>query len=245
MSSETPGLPRESGKCEKSVPSARAGDPMHSDYARRQVLAATVTFCIGVAVITLARPLLGASLGIGRPFPEDMRSFRTLAAIVAAATILYLLIRRYDGDFRALIVVSLGLFGISEVVSFAAAAGARAPFPSYAVLFGIAAGVYAMLALFASAACPPTPCDSSRPALVAAAVSICAVSFSGAMAAMTGNREFRITQNYLSLILLGAAFIHAALRLLGPFGRIAPSAERSREEGEARAATPPSDDGAA
>ncbi|MCX7805725.1 MAG: hypothetical protein N3A38_11130 [Planctomycetota bacterium] len=239
-----PDLPRNgAGPSEEKPP--RAGserrDGAGAGIVGRQVLSATVTFCAGVIFITLARLLFPAYSGMAGVWSDGMRSFWSLCGIVVAATALYLALRRDEGDFRALVLVALGLFGISEIAACFSDSGSCAARAVAPILFRIAAGVYSMLAVFAFLTCPPPAGDALRaaPAIGAAATGI--VSFSGTAAVIWNDAALRRAEEIASMVLIGLTAAYIILRLYAstsgtgsPAGQTGPGNGRGAGDGGRR-----------
>jgi hypothetical protein len=122
-----------------SVPesSARRRPPRHP-----QTLASVLTFCFGLLLV----PLILSWWGIG-----PLTQLNSLRVVTAGATVLYLLLRVDEGDFRALFCVSLIIFVGQEVLVYASRAYGTLSFQGLAVFLAFASAIYSSLALTAAA----------------------------------------------------------------------------------------------
>jgi len=107
-----------------------------------QTLASVLTFCFGLLLV----PLILSWWGIG-----PLTQLNSLRAVTVAATLLYLLLRVDEGDFRALFCVSLVIFVGQEVLVYASRAYGTLSFQGLAVFLAFASAIYSSLALTAAA----------------------------------------------------------------------------------------------
>ncbi|MCW8131048.1 MAG: hypothetical protein KIS92_11925 [Planctomycetota bacterium] len=139
-----------------------------------QILAAAVTFCLGLLVVRVVLgfwlPMRFAALSVGGD------PLILLEAAAAAGTIMYVLLRGEEGDFRALFVVTLLFFLAQEGMSFIASAYGLLQFRVYALVVAFATTVYASLGVIAAAYDGDAPAEHSRRPLLAACGVIMALS---------------------------------------------------------------------
>ncbi len=203
---------------------------------KRQVLSATITFCVGVVMITLARPLLMAGPGAAGAWSSGgVQSFWGLCGIVLAATALYMAIRKDEGDFKALVVVAMALFGVSEISAYFSGFVSSASPSILPILFRIAAGVYSLLAVLAFLTCPPPAGDALRAASAIAAAAIGIVSFSGTAAAILNDAALRRAEEVASFVLLGLTASYMAVRLYASLRRPEDSVRQTNFEASTKA----------
>jgi hypothetical protein len=120
------------------------GQPRPAPEAERaagSVCSAVLTFCAGLAGVWVF-------FYFRQPAVLGALTLLVCACILGAA--LYLLLRREEGDFRALALVGLGLFALQELFSYLALVHGLLRFHEPGVLFAFASAVYSALALFAS-----------------------------------------------------------------------------------------------
>lgn len=134
-----------------------------------QVLAAAVTFCLGLLVVRVVLgfwlPMRFAALSVGGD------PLILLEAAAAAGTIVYVLLRGEEGDFRALFVVTLIFFLAQEGMSFVAATYGLLQFRVYGLVVAFATTVYASLGVISALYDGDAPAAHvRRPLLIACGV---------------------------------------------------------------------------
>lgn len=157
-------------KVPQPAPPPPAGTRKHA-----QLLAAAVTFCLGLLLVRVVlgfwRPVRIAPRGLGGD------PLLLLEMVAAGGAIVYVALRSEEGDFRALCVVTLSFFLGQEVMSYIHASYGLVQFDQYALVTAFATTVYGSLALIAaaydSADEPPLP---GRKPMVACCCMILALS---------------------------------------------------------------------
>jgi hypothetical protein len=82
------------------------------------IMTVVITFCLGLAGLRAIAGFIAPHWMPATPGYGDLLS--NLQLIILAATVLYLILRRSEGDFRALLAVALGLFLTAEGLGVAA-----------------------------------------------------------------------------------------------------------------------------
>lgn len=119
--------------------------PQQRQFA--SVLTLVLTFCVGLVGLRMVLAALGLRASISSGASGALWN---LELIIVLSTVLYLLLRRGEGDFRALFVVAFGLFACSEGLSALARSYGLAALGGLSLLFSQAMMVYAALALSAA-----------------------------------------------------------------------------------------------
>lgn len=128
------------------------------------VLTAAITFCLGLTIIRVLLAFAGQRLSISLAMTGELVA--QLHMLSTACTVLYLLLRHYEGDFRALFTVSLGLFILTEGVAAIAGRFGLVPLESLGSLFNITLFMYSSLAVTAAIADGPHTERYHRPLFV-------------------------------------------------------------------------------
>jgi len=161
-------LQRRCDECKRNVP-GHAGDacpycgcprlvslspPAPSEGRHHpSVVTAAVTFCVGLIVLRAVAPLLGSRLSVMAMLYGDL--LLNLQMVIGACTVLFLILRRHEGDFRALFLVSFGLFVGSEGVAALSRTYGLQTLNTFSTLFNLALFIYSSLALTAAMADGP------------------------------------------------------------------------------------------
>lgn len=122
-------------------------------YKHSSILTAVLTFCIGLLVLCALFSWLSPNFAFATQSYAQM--LWRLQSVVAAGTLLYLILRRSEGDFRALFCVALTLFAISEGLSAVVRFYGVLTLGSLTSLMGMALCIFSSLALSASFADGP------------------------------------------------------------------------------------------
>lgn len=136
-----------------------APPPPAGTFKHPQLLAAAVTFCLGLFVVQMVmNRWLRAQFA---PRGNGSDALLLLQIVAAIGTVVYAALRSEEGDFRALCLVMLGFFVGQEAMSFIHAGYGLVQFDQYAMVTAFATTVYGSLALIAaaydSADGPPLP----------------------------------------------------------------------------------------
>lgn len=170
-----------------------------------QVFAAAVTFCLGLILVRIMLAYFGPE-HYKPPASAWNDPLLLLMAVSAGTTVLYAVLRLEEGDFRALFLLTLGLFIGAEVLEYLAAVFALAKIQDLGTVFSFSVSIYGLLAL-ASAFYdfPKSRLDSSQSPLVAACVGLSAASCSRALAPVAGLVDERIPELLGAVVLMVAA----------------------------------------
>ncbi|MCZ7646545.1 MAG: hypothetical protein M5U26_14875 [Planctomycetota bacterium] len=182
-----------------------------------QILAAVITFCLGLLLIRLA-------LGIWSP--ARLRPVSTawgdpliwLEVICIGMTVLFVALRGEEGDFRALFLIALALFIGTEALAFLAQHFALESCADLATLMSFAVAIYASLALTAASYDPEgDPRPPHRAPLLAAAGTMLALTFLRAFSPFLdrqGGAAVGRIRDFLGIAVLCAAIVYLATSLL-------------------------------
>jgi len=129
------------------------------------VLTAAITFCLGLTVIRLIVAFFGPRLSVSFAMTGELVAH--LHMLSTGCTVLYLILRHYEGDFRALFTVSLGMFMLTEGVAAIAGRYGMLPLEGLTGLFNITLFMYSSLAVTAAIADGPHGERYHRPLMVA------------------------------------------------------------------------------
>jgi hypothetical protein len=116
------------------------------------IMASALTFCAGAIALRLVARLAGGRLG-GFVMAEDLVA--SLQVVVCIATLLYLLLRRSEGDFRSLFIVTFGLFCTTEGLSVMSRTYGLYTLESLIMVVNIGVFIYSSLSVTASLADGP------------------------------------------------------------------------------------------
>jgi hypothetical protein len=175
------------------------------------ILTGTVTFCLGLTVLRL----VAAFIDVRNPVvfamsSELLVSISNLHIVVTACTALFLILRHYEGDFRSLFIVCLGLFILEEGVSILYAHYGIIPLQSLESLLNIALFMYGSLAMSAAVADGPKTDDYQRP-LAVACFGFMLLACTRMILQIRGGTETHLNFASAILILLMAAIITVLL----------------------------------
>jgi hypothetical protein len=166
------------------------------------IVAAALTFCAGSIALRLIANLAGGRIG-SVILIEDLVA--NLQMLVTCATLLYLLLRRAEGDFRALFVVSFALFCCAEGVSTMARTYGLYTLDPVIMVFNIAIFMYSSLTVTASLADGPQG-DTYKKVLVGASLGFMLLAtlrtFLGLRGANFDRRQELIIVGVLAIILI-------------------------------------------
>jgi len=161
------------------------------------VLTAAITFCLGLTLIRLIAAFAGSKLSTSFAMTADL--IAQLHLLATSCTVLYLIVRHYEGDFRALFVVSLGLFSVTEGISILSSRFGMLPLRDLGGLFNITLFMYSSLALTAAIADGPVHDRYQRP-LTVACLGFVLLSCTRVFFQMRGGTDERL--NFASTIIL-------------------------------------------
>ena len=182
--------------------------------AHQQVVVAAVTFCLGIALLQPFLSVCRDWFGGRVPGPAESGPLRLLLGVVAGSTILYLFVRREEGDFRALMLLTVGLFGLSEVVAFAYRVAGSSGFQMVSALFTITSVVYGVLALCAALVERTRKPDPAKPLLALACGAIVLVCLSRSLFGLMDSQVMRMAQEVASLVLMSLTAAYIVVRLI-------------------------------
>lgn len=123
-------------------------------FKHASILTAVLTFCIGLLVLCALFTWLNPQFSFATQNYGQM--LWRLQAVITGGTALYLILRRSEGDFRALFCVSLGLFVLSEIIS------ALIRFYGFLALSGLTSLTNMGLCIFSSLALSASFADGQR-----------------------------------------------------------------------------------
>jgi len=122
-------------------------------YKHSSILTAVLTFCIGLLLLCALFSWLSPNFAFATQNYGQM--LWRLQSVVAAGTLFYLILRRSEGDFRALFCVALALFAIGEGLGAVVRFYGVLTLGSLTSLVGMALCIFSSLALSASFADGP------------------------------------------------------------------------------------------
>lgn len=117
------------------------------------VVTGAVTFCLGLVVLRTVSLALMPRLASSNAYGEMLWNLQML---VAACTVAYLILRRGEGDFKALFVITFGLFAASEGLGVLASKYGLFALQSLSMVMNITIFIYSSLTLTASLADGPS-----------------------------------------------------------------------------------------
>ncbi|MCY3021489.1 MAG: hypothetical protein NTW87_20940 [Planctomycetota bacterium] len=174
------------------------------------ILTLAVTFCGGLVVLWMVAtwispPWLPATPAYGNLLWH-------LQLLIVAATVLYLVLRRAEGDFRALFIVALGLFLVTESLGALARGYGFTTLHDLGKPFNLTLFIYSSLAVTAAIA-DGRRREAYHGALVAAATGFLCLATLRAAFEMKG-REMDGRVNNVMTVALGGIVICVAFSLL-------------------------------
>jgi hypothetical protein len=125
----------------RPAPTLPAG-PGRRSRRHPQTLASVLTFCFGLAAITVILAWWSSN-------PLGLLNHLRVAAM--AGTLVYLLLRTDEGDFRALFMVALGIFALQEALVYSSRVYGTLQFQDLASLLAVCSAIFASLGLTAAA----------------------------------------------------------------------------------------------
>ena len=223
--------------------SRRAPTPRHHP----QTLVAALTFCLGLFLVRLVLMWWGPRYlsSLHHPWSDPLI---TLGVVATGATVLYLFLRLDEGDFNALLIVSLILFAGQEALSYFSRTYGVLTFLGLANLVAFSAAIYSSLALTTVVYDGPgvKRDESHRLAIVAAAALFVLSILRAAEVVMAGRYEQYVQWAGLGLLTASAAYLayglarsywrgsHAQADAARPGGTAAgdatPALERSKDD---------------
>ncbi len=130
-----------------------------------QVIAAVVTFCMGLLLVRfLTLFWLPEGMNLGASGHESLRA---LQGVAIGFSLIYIILRQAEGDFRALFLIALALFIAEELFVFYADALWIQDFYALGIFMTFAASIFSALALIAAVYDPPNSDPLRKPLLVA------------------------------------------------------------------------------
>ncbi|MBI3831394.1 MAG: hypothetical protein HY291_17885 [Planctomycetes bacterium] len=208
-----------------------------------QILAASVTFCLG---LLLVRVLLGV-LRPGRfpPLTSGDDPLVLLEMVAAGGTVLYMVLRGEEGDFRALFLVSLMLFMGQEAMSFVAGAYGLMQFTVFALVAAFATTVFSSLGLITYFyENVQAPKEAHRGPMLAGSGAICALSFVRSLTPMIKSSVEKYVE-IGGIVVLIAMLAYLANWLFRPRTPSIAVAKHAAEAGTVASARPSGEPGAA
>ncbi|MBE7462861.1 MAG: hypothetical protein HS116_05120 [Planctomycetes bacterium] len=174
-----------------------------------QVLAAAVTFCVGLLLIRVILVLMnpGALPPLGSTWGDPLL---WLEALCLGMTALYLVLRQEEGDFRALFLLTVALFAVAEVLAWVAQRFALAPVRDFSTLMAFAVAIYSSLALTAVAYDPSTEAlRAQRRPLVAAVIAVLVLAVLRAFGPYLGGTDHAPSRTLREMAGLGVLIVTA------------------------------------
>jgi hypothetical protein len=117
------------------------------------LLTAVITFCLGLSLLRLVFLYLGPRFTLASSAYNDL--LWQLQIVVTVVTLIYVVLRRGEGDFKALFIISLGLFITTEAVSALLHSFGLLSMAGPCILFNMALLIYSSLTLTAAVADGP------------------------------------------------------------------------------------------
>ncbi|MFH0937709.1 MAG: hypothetical protein V1899_00255 [Planctomycetota bacterium] len=117
------------------------------------IMIMALTFCAGLVILCLLPGVLGLRFGLGLlAYNERLVDLQILVVI---CTLLYLTLRRSEGDFRALFIIAFSLFVGTEGLAALARSYGLITLDAFDIIFNISLFMYSSLALTAAIADGP------------------------------------------------------------------------------------------
>jgi len=215
-----------------------------------QIVAATVTFCLG---LLLVRALMALWMSDRyRPASVGSDPLLLLEIFSACGTLLFLVLRGEEGDFRALFLVTVLLFIGEEVLSSIALIFGPVQIRVLSTVMAFATSIFGSLAVIADAY-DGQAAASQATRRTLRVTTWCLLLLAGAQAAspMLINKESSRVLELAGIAALLALLAYLAMRLFLPFSGTASSPQLPPRGGigpadtqlPARPATPPPDSG--
>ena len=179
------------------------------------VITAVITFCVGLSALRIIIIYFGQHFSVTSGAYGDV--LWDLQMLITVSTAMYLVLRRGEGDFRSLFVISFGLFIATECLAALVRSYGFISLHNLVVMFNMTLFIYSSLCLTASIA------DGPRRDYFSRCLSRCAIGFMFYSALRTffemkGRDAETRTNVIMSLALtglivyLGAQLIHGEMR---------------------------------
>ncbi len=192
------------------VGQGQALDLPDAKYKHPQVVAAALTFCIGLLLFRVVLTLMGQIRF--RVSTGSVDPLLALEILTIACTVVYLVLRQNEGDFRSLFLISMALFMGEECIAYCSSAFWVSAFQELGVLFTFASCIFGSLSLIAAVYDPPSQ-DPYRAPLVAACVAVlmvCSIRALGTLPIPPFDRY----QHLMSIMVLVAVAVFLGAKLL-------------------------------
>jgi hypothetical protein len=132
-----------------------------------QVVAAVITFCVGLLLLRLALGLWNPGVSLGSMAAATLRRLEFIAIV---SSVIYIILRESEGDFRSLFLIALSLFVGQEALVYGANTFWIGDFRALGILLTFSSCIYSALALIAAVYDPPAADTYRTPMLVACLV---------------------------------------------------------------------------
>ena len=179
-----------------------------------QVFAAAVTFSLGLVLVRIMLACFGPEHH--KPPASIWKDpLLLLMAVSAGTTLLYSVLRMEEGDFRALFLLTLGLFLAAEVLEYLASVFALVRVQELGTVLSFSVSIYGLLALTSAFYdYPQARLDPIRSPLVASCLGISTASAARALAPVAGLADERIPElvGVAALIVVAVSLITALVR---------------------------------
>jgi hypothetical protein len=176
------------------------------------VVTAAVTFCLGLVLLRIVAAFIGPRLSVAYMMTGELLT--NLQLLVAVCTVVYVILRRSEGDFRALFIVSLGLFAATEGLGALARGYGVLTLDGIATLFNLTLFMYASLALTASLADGPRKDFHQRALTFASLGFVLLASMRTIFEMRTGSTAPNDRQNFATTIVIFTVAAYIALLVI-------------------------------
>lgn len=171
-----------------------------------QVVAAVITFCVGLLLLRLTLGFWNpGGINLGSMASETLRRLESIAIV---SSVIYIILRESEGDFRSLFLIALSLFVAQEALVYSANTFWIGDFHSLGILLTFASCIYSALALIAAVYDPPA-IDTYRTPMLVACLVILLVSALRALGTLP-LPPFDRYHHLLGIVALVAAMVYLA-----------------------------------
>ena len=191
-----------------------------------QVLVAALTFCFGLFLVRVGLAWWGPVYfsAFHHPWSDPLI---VLGVVAGIATIAYLLLRADEGDFTALLVVSLLLFAVEELLTFFSRSYGVLTFKGFANLLAFCAAIYSSLALTAVVyEGPGVQRDESSKLAIGATTAIFVLAALRALTVVVKQNNQRYLE-WTGEFLLAAAIVYLALGLARSYRHVSSAKQKT------------------
>jgi hypothetical protein len=179
------------------------------------VITAVITFCVGLSALRIVILYFGQHFSVTSGAYGDV--LWDLQLLITISTAMYLVLRRAEGDFRALFIISFGLFIATECLASLVRSYGFISLHNLVVMFNMTLFIYSSLCLTASIA------DGPRREYFSRCLTRCSIGFMFYSALRTffemKGRDAEVRTNMIMslallglIVYLGAQLIHGEMR---------------------------------